>query len=250
MTSSSGLAFELGYPRGQRELTLREGLKSSNRPVPQYEWFGASLQVEPGERARPCSTRRARRRDGRGHDEDGGAGSCPRARSGRTRGAKRVEISCASNHRSNVQSMELPPATKGLRSFHGPLRDVRFPDADVERLELLIVAARDAAVAVAHVEASLAAAREALADKERGIRGDGARSPIVRCLCDGATRAPRLARGNGGAPAAAEVARGRRGRWKRTRRPPRSSVTLRAAAAASASAAAVARSTRHAPRPG
>ena len=45
--------FELGYPRGQRELTLREGMKSSNRPVPQYEWFGASLQVEPGESGAP-----------------------------------------------------------------------------------------------------------------------------------------------------------------------------------------------------
>lgn len=45
--------FEMGYPAGQNELALREGLMSSKRPVPQYEWFGATLRIEPGEGGAP-----------------------------------------------------------------------------------------------------------------------------------------------------------------------------------------------------
>lgn len=112
--------------------------------------------------------------------------------------------------------MELPPTTKGLLDlFHGPLRDVRFPDADVERLELAIVAARDAAVAVAHAEASLAAAREALADKERGIRAETERAlAYVRVY---ATERPELRASLEAMTARAPAAR--RGRPRKTRAP-------------------------------
>jgi len=65
---------------------------------------------------------------------------------------------------------ELPAMTQRLIDlFQGPLRDVRFPDADAERLEAVVDAARAAAAAVAHAEAALAAAREALADRGRAV---------------------------------------------------------------------------------
>jgi len=107
--------------------------------------------------------------------------------------------------------MELPQTTKGLLDlFHGPLREVRFPDAGVERLEMAIDAAREAAAAVAHAEASLAAARDALADRERAIAAEtdralayvrvyAAERPELRASLDAMTmakaaRRPRKAR--------------------------------------------------------
>src|SRR5688572_19371681 len=104
--------------------------------------------------------------------------------------------------------MTLPPTTQGLLDlFHGPLRDVRFPDADAERLESAIDAAREAAVAVAQAEASLAAAREALADRQRSIATEtdralayvrvyAAERPELRASLDAMTsRAPAPRRG-------------------------------------------------------
>ena len=51
--------------------------------------------------------------------------------------------------------------------FRGPLRDVRFPDADADRLGASVDAVLAANDLLAHAEAALAAAREALVDKQR-----------------------------------------------------------------------------------
>ncbi len=51
--------------------------------------------------------------------------------------------------------------------FQGPLRDVRFPDADAARLDTVVDAVTTANAAVARAEAELVAARESLAEKQR-----------------------------------------------------------------------------------
>ena len=56
-----------------------------------------------------------------------------------------------------------------LDLFRGPLRDVRFPDADGERLAAALASEAAAAEAVMHAEASLEAARGALADARRSV---------------------------------------------------------------------------------
>ncbi|MBX3234423.1 MAG: protein kinase [Labilithrix sp.] len=42
----------LGYP-GTKELALREGVMSSKRPLPKYDWFGATLPIQMGEGGAP-----------------------------------------------------------------------------------------------------------------------------------------------------------------------------------------------------
>jgi hypothetical protein len=62
----------------------------------------------------------------------------------------------------------LPPLTVHLLDlFQGPLRDIRFPDADGERLGAAVDAAATANEALARAEAALEAARGVLADKQR-----------------------------------------------------------------------------------
>jgi hypothetical protein len=51
--------------------------------------------------------------------------------------------------------------------FHGPLRDVRFPDADGERLTAAVDAAAAARDALTRAEAAVAVAREALVERDR-----------------------------------------------------------------------------------
>ncbi len=53
--------------------------------------------------------------------------------------------------------------------FRGPLREVRFPDADAERLGNSIDAVLAANDLVAHAEAALEAAREALVEKQKTV---------------------------------------------------------------------------------
>lgn len=66
--------------------------------------------------------------------------------------------------------LDLPPLTMHLLDlFQGPLRDVRFPDADADRLGAAIDAAATAKAAVAQAEATLVAAKTALADRQRVV---------------------------------------------------------------------------------
>ncbi len=66
--------------------------------------------------------------------------------------------------------MTIPPrTTQLLELFHGPLRDVRFPDADGERLLAAVEVAQIAHDAVARAELAVETARTALAEKERAI---------------------------------------------------------------------------------
>lgn len=64
----------------------------------------------------------------------------------------------------------ISPATRNLLElFSGPLRDVRFPDADVERLSRAVDEAQAAHEALVVAQLNLDALREALADKQRAI---------------------------------------------------------------------------------
>lgn len=64
----------------------------------------------------------------------------------------------------------LPPLTVHLLDlFQGPLRDVRFPDADGERLAAAVEAAGAASDALARAEAAVEAARAVLSDKQRVV---------------------------------------------------------------------------------
>jgi hypothetical protein len=56
-----------------------------------------------------------------------------------------------------------------LELFHGPLRDVRFPDADGERLGAAVAAVAVAKEALTRAEAEVEAARDALAEKQRVV---------------------------------------------------------------------------------
>lgn len=62
-----------------------------------------------------------------------------------------------------------PITVQLLELFQGPLRDVRFPDADSERLGAAVDAAKQANEALAKAEAAVAVAREALAEKQRTV---------------------------------------------------------------------------------
>jgi hypothetical protein len=64
----------------------------------------------------------------------------------------------------------LPPLTVHLLDlFQGPLRDVRFPDADGERLGAAVEAAAGANEALARAEAAVEAARSVLVEKQRVV---------------------------------------------------------------------------------
>jgi hypothetical protein len=64
--------------------------------------------------------------------------------------------------------LDLPPATAHLvELFRGPLRDVRFPDADAERLGAAIDASTAAQGALADAEAAVEAARVVVAEQQR-----------------------------------------------------------------------------------
>ena len=66
-----------------------------------------------------------------------------------------------------MATLLLPLTVHLLDLFQGPLRDVRFPDADGERLGAAVEAAGAANEALAHAEAAVEAARVVLADKQR-----------------------------------------------------------------------------------
>lgn len=60
----------------------------------------------------------------------------------------------------------LPAATRTLLDlFQGPLKDVRFPDADAKRLEAAVDAVKRANAALALAEAELHAAKQTLAQE-------------------------------------------------------------------------------------
>lgn len=77
----------------------------------------------------------------------------------------------AGEYWSNVQYMSTPLSITRqlLELFQGPLRDVRFPDADGERLGAAVNAASAAAEAVAAAEAALETARASAVEKERVV---------------------------------------------------------------------------------
>jgi len=104
----------------------------------------------------------------------------------------------------------LPPLTSHLLDlFQGPLRDVRFPDADGERLGAAVDAASAASEAVAQAEAAVDAARAVLADKQRVVAQETDRAlayarvyaadrPDLRAAIDAVTaRPPTTKRGPG-----------------------------------------------------
>ncbi|HVJ88927.1 MAG TPA: hypothetical protein VM580_03925 [Labilithrix sp.] len=69
-----------------------------------------------------------------------------------------------------MSDLVISPVTRHLLDlFEGPLRDVRFPDADVERLARAVEEARTAHETVVRMEAAAAAAREALAESQKTI---------------------------------------------------------------------------------
>ena len=64
----------------------------------------------------------------------------------------------------------LPPITAHLVDlFQGPLRDVRFPDADAERLAAAVDAAAAARASLARAEAVVEEARALCTEKERAV---------------------------------------------------------------------------------
>lgn len=64
----------------------------------------------------------------------------------------------------------LPSLTRGLvELFEGPLRDVRFPDADLDGLTRAIEEAKDARDALIRAELALQAARQCLDDQTASI---------------------------------------------------------------------------------
>jgi hypothetical protein len=93
-----------------------------------------------------------------------------------------------------------------LELFAGPLRDVRFPDADVEQLSRAVDEARCAHEALVRAQLSVDAAREALAEAQRGIGKQTERTvayariyaadrPELLASLDVVTEAPRRGRG-------------------------------------------------------
>ena len=106
--------------------------------------------------------------------------------------------------------VDLPPNTRHLLDlFHGPLlRDVRFPDADADRLEAAIEAANVAALALAQAEVALAAARTALGEKQKLVTHETDRAlayvrvyavdrPDLRAALDALATRPPTRRGPG-----------------------------------------------------
>jgi len=77
---------------------------------------------------------------------------------------------------TTVLPLAEPLTDKLVELFTGPLRDVRFPDADLERLTRAIEEAEAAHRAVVQAELALGAAREALADKREAVTKQCARS--------------------------------------------------------------------------
>lgn len=64
----------------------------------------------------------------------------------------------------------IAPLTRHLLElFAGPLRDVRFPDADVERLTLAVEETQAAHAALARAEEAVDAARKALVEKQQVV---------------------------------------------------------------------------------
>ncbi|HSO34096.1 MAG TPA: hypothetical protein VLT33_16290 [Labilithrix sp.] len=107
---------------------------------------------------------------------------------------------------------DLPPLTSHLLDlFQGPLRDVRFPDADGERLGAAVEAATAAGDAVARAEAAVEAARSVLADKQRIVAQETDRAlayarvyaadrPDLRAAIDAVTARPTTAKRGPGRP--------------------------------------------------
>jgi hypothetical protein len=103
----------------------------------------------------------------------------------------------------------LPPLTVHLLDlFQGPLRDVRFPDADGERLGAAVDAAAAAHEALARAEAAVEAARSVLTDKQRFVAQETERAiayarvyandhPELRATLDALTTRPANRRGPG-----------------------------------------------------
>lgn len=103
----------------------------------------------------------------------------------------------------------LPPLTVHLLDlFQGPLRDVRFPDADGERLGAAVEAAAAANEALARAEAAVEAARNVLADKQRVVAQETERTlayarvyaaerPDLRAALEAVTTRPPTRRGPG-----------------------------------------------------
>ena len=101
----------------------------------------------------------------------------------------------------------LSPSTRALLElFQGPLREVRFPDADAERLDSAVDAVKTASAAVARAEAELVAAREMLAEKQRTaaqeteralayVRVYAADRPDIRDALEALTQRPTVRRG-------------------------------------------------------
>jgi len=98
-----------------------------------------------------------------------------------------------------------------LDLFQGPLRDVRFPDADGERLGAAVDAAVAAGEAVVRAEAALEAARAVLVEKERVVAHESDRAlayarvyaadrPDLRAAIDAATARPATAKRGRGRP--------------------------------------------------
>ena len=92
-----------------------------------------------------------------------------------------------------------------LDLFQGPLRDVRFPDADGERLGAAVDAAVAAGEAVVRAEAALETARAALLEKERVVAHETDRAlayarvyaadrPDLRAAIEAATARPTTAK--------------------------------------------------------
>lgn len=104
---------------------------------------------------------------------------------------------------------DLPPLTAHLLDlFQGPLRDVRFPDADGERLGAAVDVAAAARDAVARAEAAVDVARAVLADKLRVVAQETERAhayarvyaeghPDVRAALDAVAARPASRRSPG-----------------------------------------------------
>ena len=104
--------------------------------------------------------------------------------------------------------MSDPLTVQLLDLFHGPLRDVRFPDADAERLGAAVDAVAAAGDALAHAEAAVEAARSVVADKRRIVAQETERAlayvrvyatdrPDLRAALEALTARPPTRRGRG-----------------------------------------------------
>lgn len=109
-------------------------------------------------------------------------------------------------------SSTLSPLTRHLLDlFQGPLRDVRFPDADGDRLGAAVDAAVAAGEAVVRAEAALEIARGALLDQQRVVAQETDRAlayarvyaadrPDVRAALEAVTSRPATAKRGPGRP--------------------------------------------------